>query len=421
MAENVSTPPADHAGEQPWLTRGVGGIAAASLLSDVGHETATAVLPSFVTTVLHSSAAALGAIEGFSDAAVGVAKMIGGPLANDGQRRIRIATGGYLGTAAFTGTIGAASAIWQVGVLRALAWASRGIRSPSRDTLLASLTPPHAYGRAYGLERAGDNLGAVAGPLLAAGLVAWLGIRPAIYFAYIPGVLAAIAITVAGREARRRGVDVRGKARAQLSGLRDAGLVRPLLPIALFECGNVATTLLILRATQQLTTGGRSAASAASLAITLYAAHNAVGSGLALVAGRWIDRAGPRIVFAVGAIGFAAGYAGFAVGPHAWWWLLVAFVFAGGAIGLAETAESTLVAQILPDRLRGSGFGVLGGIQAGGDIIATVVAGALYTAVSPAAAFAYAGAWMVASVLTTTQLQARPRPPAAPTQGSPPG
>ncbi|MFC5914780.1 MFS transporter [Streptomyces pulveraceus] len=98
-----------------------------------------------------------------------------------------MATGGYVGTAVTPGAIGLATAVWPVGVLRAMAWASRGLRSPARDSLLASLVTPRAYGRAYGLERAGDNLGAVAGPLAATGLVVWVSIRPAFWFAFIPG------------------------------------------------------------------------------------------------------------------------------------------------------------------------------------------------------------------------------------------
>lgn len=384
-----------------WLTAGVGSVGAASLFSDSGHEIATAVLPSFLTTVLHSSAAALGFIEGFSDALVGVAKLVGGPLANDPRRRHRLASGGYVGTAVATGAIGLAATVWQAGLLRAIAWASRGIRSPARDTMLASLAPAHAYGRAFGLERAGDNLGAVIGPLLAAGLVTWVGIRPAFYVAFLPGLLAAVAITVAAREARRRGEAPGGRMRLQLGGLRRAGLVAPLLPVVLFEFGNVATTLLILRATQLLTTGGRSAAAATSLAILIYAAHNAFGSVVALAGGRWIDAAGPRVVFGAGAAVYVAAYAGFAVGPHSWWWLLVAFTLAGSGIGFAETAESTLVAHLLPAALRGSGFGVLGGVQAVGDLVSTVVVGVLYTTVSPTAGFGYAGAWMLASLVTT--------------------
>ncbi|MBX6371842.1 MAG: MFS transporter [Acidothermus sp.] len=395
-----------------WLTPGVGGVGAASFFSDSGHEIATAVLPSFLTSVLHGSAAALGLIEGFADALTGIAKLFGGPLANDPGRRRRLATGGYLGTALATGAIGLATAVWQVGVLRAAAWASRGIRSPARDALLASIAPPHAYGRAYGLERAGDNLGAVVGPLLAGGLVAWIGVRPTIYVAFVPGILAALAIGVAAREARHRRAEDGSRARPRFAwrALHQAGVVRALLPIALFEFGNVATTLLILRATQLLTAAGHGVAAATSLAIVIYAAHNAFGSAVALGGGRWVDRSGPVVPFALGGVLYVLAYLGFAVGVGTWWWLLISFTLAGSGIGLAETAQSALFARLLPDHLRGSGFGLLGGVQALGDIVATAVVGVLYSVVSPAAGFAYAAGWMAASavaVIVSQQLRLR--------------
>jgi MFS family permease len=393
--------------QQRWLTPGVGSVGAASFFSDAGHEIATAVLPSFLTGVLHGSAAALGLIEGFADALTGAAKLLGGPLANDPARRRRLATGGYLGTALATGLIGAATTVWQVGVLRALAWTSRGIRSPSRDALLASVAPTHAYGRAYGLERAGDNLGAVIGPLLAAGLVAWIGIRHALYVAFLPGILAAVAIGVAAREARARHSVHRERPRFAWRALHEAGVIRALLPIALFEFGNVATTLLSLRATHVLTGHGETATAAASLAILIYAAHNAFGSVVALAAGRWVDHAGPASAFAAGGALYVLAYVGFAVGAATWWWLLAAFILAGAGIGLAETAQSALFAALLPDRLRGSGFGVLGGVQALGDLVATAVVGILYATVSPAVAFGYAATWMAASVVATGLLNRR--------------
>jgi len=397
------TSQSDQPDQDRWLTPGVGGIGVASFFSDAGHEITTAVLPSFLTATLHGSAGALGLIEGISDALTGVMKLVGGPLANDPARRGRLASGGYLGTAVATGAIGLATSVWQAGALRALAWTSRGLRSPARDSLLASLAPRHAYGRAFGLERAGDNLGAVAGPLLAAALVAWVGIRPAMYLAAIPGLFAAIAITVAAREARHRraATAVGHRARLELAALRRAGLLRPLLPVAAFELGNVATTLLILRATQLLHTGGRSLAVATSLAILVYAAHNAVAAAVALAGGHWIDRAGPRVVLAAGAGCYLLAYAGFALPLHAWPALLGAFTLAGAGIGLAETAESALVARLLPDRLRGSGFGLLGGVQSFGDFASSATVGLLYAAVSPAVGFAYAAAWMALSAAGT--------------------
>lgn len=404
MEPETPSVPTEPAERTRWLTRGVGSIGLASFFSDSGHEIATSMLPTFVTVTLRSSAGALGVIEGISDALTGVAKLVGGPLANDEPRRLRMASGGYLVTAAATGAIGLSATVWQAGLVRAGAWLARGIRSPARDAMLAQLAPPEAYGRAYGLERAGDNLGAVAGPLLAAGLVAWLGVRHTLYLSAVPGIFAAVAITVAAAEARRqRAADVprRRRARLELGSLREAGLLRPLVPIAAFELGNVATSLLILRGTTLLHHGGRSIAAATSLAVLIYAGHNLFGSFVAYGGGHWLDRAGARVVFASGAGLYVGAYALFALPFHGWPILVAAFLLAGSGIGLAETAESALVARLLPDRLRGSGFGLLGGVQSFGDFASSAVVGLLWTAVSPTVGFAYAAGWMAVSVLAS--------------------
>lgn len=389
-----------------WLTRGVGSVGAASFFSDAGHEIATSVLPTLVTVTLRSSAGVLGLIEGVADALAGVAKLVGGPLANDERRRLRMASGGYVVTALATGSIGLAATVWQVGVLRSVAWLARGVRSPARDALLASLAPPEAYGRAFGLERAGDNLGAVVGPLLAAGLVTWLGVRHTILLSAVPGLFAAVAIAFAAAEAmRHRTPGVQRRVRLELRGLHEAGVARPLLPVSAFELGNVATSLLVLRATTLLHHGGRSIAAATSLAVLLYAAHNLAAAFVAYGGGHWLDRAGPRVVFASGAATFAAGYAVFALPSHAWPVLAGAFVLAGIGKGLAETAESALFARLLPDHLRGSGFGLLGGVQSFGDFASSAVVGVLWSAVSPLAGFAYAAGWMVVSLVAASGIE----------------
>lgn len=158
---------------------------------------------------------------------------------------------------------------------------------------MTSLAQRDTFGRAFGVERAGDNAGAIAGPLLASGLVALLGVRQTILPAIVPGVLAAVAITIAAREARRTVTDpgARRTLTLNLRELRVAGLARVLTPVALFELGNLATTLLILRATDLLATTGPGGtgrdltAAATSLAILLYAAHNAAATVAALVGG----------------------------------------------------------------------------------------------------------------------------------------
>jgi MFS family permease len=164
--------PAAEEPPEPWLTPGVRGIGTASLLADLGHEIPTALLPSFLTSTLGARAAALGAIEGISDGLAGVARLAGGALADDPERRRSVAVGGYTTTAVLSGLVGVAASAWQVGVLRAGAWTARGLRVPARNALLADVVPRTAYGRAYGFERTMDNLGAIGGPLLALALSA---------------------------------------------------------------------------------------------------------------------------------------------------------------------------------------------------------------------------------------------------------
>lgn len=384
-----------------WVTRGITGVALASFFSDTGHEITTSVLPSFITVTLRSTAGALGLIEGISDGLTGLATLIVGPLADDPDRRLRMASGGYLATAAATGAIGLAATVWQAGALRALAWLARGVRSPARDATLASLASEDTYGRAFGMERAGDNLGAVAGPLLAAGFIVWLGIRPALYLAAIPGVFSAFAITIAAREVRRRKTATapRQPLSVQFARIRASGLLPALLPITAFELGNMATTLLILRSTDLLRSDGYSIAAATSLAVIVYAGHNLFAAVIAFLAGHWIDRHGPRLPFAAGAVLYVAAYVLFSLSGHGWATLIPAFLLAGSGIGLAETAESALVASLLPDEVRGSGFGLLGGIESLGDFASSAAVGLMWAALSPAAGFLYATGWMAISAL----------------------
>ena len=275
----------------PWLTRGVAGIGGASFLADVGHEIPTALLPSLLTSTLGAPAAALGLIEGISDGLAGGAKFLGGALADDRSRRRGVAVGGYTATAALAAATGAASSVWQVGLLRAGAWTARGLRVPARNALLADLVPARSYGRAYGFERTMDNLGAIGGPLLALALIALTSVRTAILLSVVPGLLAAAAIVYAIRAAPRLNPRPRQPIRLVVRPVMSGGLGRLMLGISAFEVGNVAATLLILRATELLTSE-HGAQNATQLALGLYVAYNAAAAIASLPAGRRADRLG---------------------------------------------------------------------------------------------------------------------------------
>ena len=381
------------AADERWLTPGVRGIGAASLLADAGHEIPTSLLPTFLTSTVGAPASALGLIEGISDGLAGAARFAGGALADDPHRRRNTAVGGYASTAVLSALIGAASSAWQVGVLRAGAWASRGLRVPARNALLADAVPASAFGRAYGFERAMDNLGAIVGPLLALALVGLVGVRTAILLSVIPGLLAVAAIVYAIRRTARPRRRAREPIRLKLRPVLHGELGRLLGAVSVFELGNIAATLLILRAVDLLDPG-RSTDSATQIAISLYVLYNVAATLTSVPAGRLADLRTPTRVLAAGVAAFGLAYIGFAVTGASIILLAACFIAAGVGIGAVETAEHSAVAALAPENLRGSSFGALAGIQSLGNLVASAIAGLLYTAVSPAAAFVFPAAAM---------------------------
>jgi MFS family permease len=398
-----------HAPEKaPWLTAGVRGIGAASLLSDLGHEVPTSLLPRLLTSTLGAPAAALGLIEGLADGFAGLMRLLGGALADDPKRRRNAAVGGYATTALLTALIGAAQAVWQVGLLRTGGWAARGLRVPSRNALLADAVPSESYGRAYGFERAMDNLGAVGGPLLALILVAAFSLRVAILLSVIPGLLAVAAILYAIRHLPRQSARERRPIRITVRPLMRGRLGRLMVAVGAFELGNVAATLLILRATELLTPT-RGGHSATQFALGLYLGYNLAATVTSIPAGRLSDRFGPVSVLVGGAVSFLAAYLTFATAGASIPTLGVAFVLAGVGIGCVETAEHAAVAMEALTHWRGSTFGLLAAVQSFGNLAASGVAGLIWTTVSPTAAFFYSSAWMGIAIVIFRMI----RPPAA--------
>ena len=390
-------------GVPKWLTPGVRGIGLASFLADVGHEVPTALFASLVTITLGAPAAALGLIEGLA----GLARFAGGTLSNDPEHRRSVALGGYLSTAALASLIGAAVAVWQVALLRMAAWTARGLRVPARNALLADLVPPEVYGRAYGIERMMDNLGAVGGPLLALLLVALVGIRWAIGLSVIPGLLAALSILYAIRHIPRATARERVPLKITVRPLLRGRLAQVLLGVSLFETANVATTLLILRATQLLSPS-LGVTTATEVAIGLYAGYNAAATVASLPAGRMSDCWGPILVLVAGVFCFLVAYLGFAVSVPSIAVLAASFVVAGLAIGCIETSEHAAVAALAPTDLRGSAFGLLATVQSFGNIVASGIAGLLWTLVSPTVAFVYLAVWAAASTIVLLRLTCSP-------------
>ena len=396
-----------------WLNRSTLGVALASLFSDVSHELGTAVLPALLLA-LGAGPAALGWIEGSADGLSALAKLWGGVMADRVSRRKPLASIGYLVTALGMAAIGVCTSWVEVLGCRIAAWIGRGSRSAPRDVLMAEATTPATTGKSFGMERAGDALGAVIGPLVAVALLArGVEARHVMFASLLPGLLAFLSIALLVRETPAA---VRSeRARSILGGLRGTGPAfhRYLGAILLFGSGDFSRTLLILYATQHLT-GSLFSWKAGTLAIALYVLHNAVSSLAAFPVGALTDRIGRRPVLIAGYLFAAATTASFAFLPPTPPALTVLFVCSGLYIACEEVAEKAYAVELLPREVRGTGLGALAAANGAGDFVSSALVGMLWAAFpsTEAPGFLVAAAFQLAGALAI--LATRPaRPPSA--------
>ncbi len=382
--------------------RAVLGIASASLLSDAGHEMATAVLPGFLRS-LGAPALALGAIEAAADAAQSFSKLAGGVVVDRASERRRVATAGYLVTGLGTGGFALAGPWPVVMMFRAFAWSARGFRAPARDSLLAGAVSAPQRGRAFGLERAGDSVGAVIGPLLAALLLGIVGFRGIFLLSIIPGLLAAAAIWRLVKETPRVPARAAGLGFRALPG----GAFRRLaVGYGLYGLGSFAPTLLVLRATDLLRPG-RTLTAAAALSVLLYTVHNAANALAAYPAGAAADRVGHRTALATGVALFGLACIGFAPWePRSFTVLAVLFAVVGTSTAMVETARGAYVAELVDAAIQGRAYGLLGLIDGLGDLIANLAVGLLFTVTSAGWGFAWGAVFSLGGAAV---LSVRPR------------
>ena len=371
-----------------WLNRTVLGVGVTSLFSDWSHEIATAILPAFLATI-GAGPAWLGAIEGIADGLSSFAKLTSGHYTDRLKKRKPLAVFGYAFTALATASFAFATHAYHVLFGRAAAWLGRGVRSPAKKALLAADVAPRAYGRAFGLERLMDTVGAIAGPLTALWLLRLTNhnYRAVFLWTLLPGMIAVLSFWLLVRE---RPFEARKKV-TFLAGLRSLprNFREFLLGVGVFGSGDFSHTLLILYASRMLTPA-HGAARAASLAIGLYTLHNIFYAGSAYVSG-WISDIVPhRKAVLAGGYALAGVTAIFLTTTPASMWLLGGlFLLAGIYVGTEEALEDSLAAELIPREQHGMAFGTVAAVNAVGDFLSSLVVGFLWAAVSARAAFSF--------------------------------
>jgi MFS family permease len=361
--------------QRTWITPTVAGIIAATFFSDVSHEMATAVLPLYLATV-GLGPAALGITEGVADLLFSLSKLAGGVVGHHVQKKRLWASAGYLLTAISTAGMGLTNRLGTLASLRGSAWLGRGFRSPLRDYMLADAVEPTHFGRAYGLERAGDMLGAVVGPLFAT-LLVWAGLpfSSIIGWTILPGILSAGCMFFLTRDRQGPMTENRLTTEPKQSRLPRTFWIF-LVGVSLFGIGDFSRTFLIWLVVKAL--GGTSShGSTVSIAVLLYAIHNLVSAAAAYPIGRLGDRTLKIGLLAAGyCVGVGTNIVLAFVGSSLRW-LVFVIVLSGVYIATEETLEKAVVAELLPRELRSLGFGVLAFANALGDMTASLYVGFL--------------------------------------------
>lgn len=378
-----------------------------SFLTDVSSEMIYPLLPSFLTKSLRAGPAAIGLVEGVAEATASLTKVGSGLWSDRLARRKPLVVAGYL-LAAIARPLVAFARVWTT--VLAIRFADRlgkGIRTPPRDALLADLVPSGRRARAFGLQRAMDNAGALVGPLLAALLlkVAYEE-RTVFLLAAVPGFAAVLVLLLAVP-------GVRGPLEAPPELAATPGTAAGPLPprfwrilavFGLFTLANSTDAFLLLRAEQ------------AGVAVwqlpLLWAFFHGVKAVTGVPGGAVADRLGSVPAIALGWLVYAASYAGFALasGPPAVWAL---FALYGIFFGLTEGAERALVADLVPARQRGRAFGFFHGTIGIAALPASLLFGLAWKAFGARVAF-LAGAGIA---LTATAVLWLAAGPAAPIRG----
>ena len=350
-----------------------------SLVTDMATEMIYPLLPLFLTRVLGAGAMSLGVIEGAAEAANSVLKIAAGRLADRTGAPKRIVLFGY-GLSGAIRPLMAVAASWpHVLTLRVADRLGKGIRGAPRDAMLAHFAPESIRGRAYGFHRAMDHAGAVLGPLIAA---SFLFLYPEQYRALfaltaIPGI-AVIVILLRVPDAKLE----RTSSKAVAQPLEPRQLTRrfyaAMFVIFVFSLGNASDAFLLLRMND--------------LGVTpfwiplLWSGIHVVKVVSSIVGGDLSDRFGRRTLIGLGWLIYALVYAGFGYFDSTAT-IVAIFLSYGLYFGLTEGVEKAWVADLVPAHVRGTAFGVYNAALGVGSLGASLMFGAIWTRVSPHAAF----------------------------------
>jgi MFS family permease len=360
-----------------------------SLLNDFSSEVAVRTLPLFLANVLGVRTTVIGLIEGIAESTSTLLKLVSGHLSDRIGRKKALALWGY-GLSNFTKPLLYFANSWGLVLLvRFLDRVGKGIRTAPRDALIADVTAPEMRGRAFGFNKAMDKAGAVIGLLVAAAVVylsqqdtvaltrdsyQWL-----VLLAIVPG-LAAVGVMAKWVEEQPKPFN--GSLRLAWSQM-DGRFWAFIAVLTIFTLGNSSDAFLMLRAQ----TLGLSTVEI-FLVVALF---NLVVTLTSTKGGALSDTLGRRGLIVSGWLIYALIYLGFAF-ASAWWHVWILYAGYGLYYGAFLGASSALIADLVPDYLRGTAYGIFNAALGVVAFPASLLAGLLWDWYCPVAPFVAGGA-----------------------------
>ncbi len=393
------------------LPRNVWAVSLTSFFMDISSEMVINILPLFLSNVLGVKTNIIGLIEGVAEATASLLKVFSGWLSDKLRARKWLAVAGYA-FSAFSKPFFYFANSW--GAVAGVRWADRvgkGIRTAPRDALVADSIDDRHRGLAFGHHRAADTGGAMLGLLIALGVV-WLAqagdmelsrptFQTVVLISLVPAFLAVLSLALGARD-----VPVTKEREMPRFAFRSLGrrFCIFMLIVGLFDLGNSSDAFLVLRAQER----GLSIIGVLGMLVTF----NLVYTLVSTPAGSLSDRIGRRRLIVGGWLVYAAIYLGFALAGKGWHvWVLYAIY--GVYYGLAYGTTKAMVADIVPEELRGTAYGTYNAVLGILDFPASLVAGFLWQGVGtwegfgPSAPFYFGGALaLMAAVLMAVVMPA---------------
>jgi len=340
-----------------------------SLFTDIASEMIYPVTPIFLTTVLGSSMALVGVIEGIAEVTAGLLKGYFGNLSDKVGKRSIFVMIGYGISALSKPLPGIFQNIPIVLTSRVSDRIGKGIRTAPRDALLASYSDGNS-GAVFGFHRGMDTLGAAIGPVAALILLNYYPNNFQLIFliAFIPSMIA-LSFTFLVKDKQ-----VTSKIKSRKNYLEfwksaPEQYKKVLILISVFSLVNSSDVFLILKS-QDIT-------KSSSLAIFGYVFYNVIYAAASYPLGGLSDKLGKQKIFTFGLIIFSVVYFGFAlVDDINFIWIL--FALYGIYAAATEGVSKAWISDLIPDEQRGSAIGLLTMITSFSVMIGSFLTGILW-------------------------------------------